>query len=86
MHNLPMQSIPMHSNGVMDTNNMCMVMSTLIVSYLMDKFKFSTMYYGMIHGIILQLILYILSKNFDTFDTTYVKYSLYLIILHPGTL
>ena len=71
----------MHSNGVMDTNNMCMVMSTLIVSYLMDKFKFSTMYYGMIHGIILQLILYILSKNFDTFDTTYVKYSLYLIII-----
>jgi len=70
MNNIPLS----HSVGPMDLNNFAMIVSTLITSYLMQKYNFGTMYYGMAHGITLQTILYLLSRNFDTFNFTYLIY------------
>jgi SpoVK/Ycf46/Vps4 family AAA+-type ATPase len=61
-----------------DVNSMCMIVTTMIASYLMEKFNFGAMHYGMMHGLILQLISWILFKNFDI-DMSYIYYLIYVI-------
>ena len=69
------------TTGSLDSNNFAMVASTLIVSYLMQRFNFGTMYYGMIHGLTLQVILYFLAQKFEMFDSHYIKYGASFLIL-----
>jgi hypothetical protein len=48
------------SNGEkFDVNNMCMLVSTMIASYLMTKFKFDTLYYCMLQSLLLQIMMYL---------------------------
>src|SRR5687768_5626084 len=57
--------------------------STLLVSYLMKKFNLDTLYYGMIYGLIIQLIMVI--SNYDyTFNTFTVNWY-YLWLLPIGS-
>jgi len=61
----------------LDTATICTLLSSLVVSYLMEKYKFGTMYYGMLHTVISQLILHGITKNYDSIDTSYFNYVLY---------
>src|SRR5207237_2110312 len=56
------------------------ILTTLIVYYIMNKFKFDYMYYGMIHTLILQLFSFVILTdiNFNIFDQL-----IYLIFLLP---
>lgn len=68
-----------------DSNSIYMITTTLFVSYLMEKFNFSTTYYGMLHTLILQIILWIVAQNFGliTLDVNilYAFFGISLIVL-----
>lgn len=55
-------------------NNIHAAISTLVVSYLMKKFNLDTLYYGMIYGLIIQLIMVI--SNYDYNNLTFNWYYL----------
>lgn len=61
-----------------DINNMCMMASTLISSYAMNKFGVNMLYYGMVHGFILQILMWFLVKKFEL-DLSYLYYLIYII-------
>lgn len=75
----------MDSHTMQSTSTPIMI-STLLTSVLMEKFKFQSMYYGMIHGLLLSAIPLILANynniNIPTyFDFSYLPYIILIIIL-----
>ncbi len=63
-------------------NNINAAISTLVVSYLMKKFNLETVYYGMIYGLVIQLIMVISTYNYDfTFNWYYLFLLPILVIM-----
>jgi len=70
------------ANVPIDINNLCILIATISVSWVMDKFKLTTMYYGMVYGLMLQLLLWGTTQKFnDWIDLSYGWYFIYLIII-----
>ena len=59
-------------------NNINVAVSTLLVSYLMKKFSLDTVYYGMIYGLVIQLMMFATSYDYH-FDLSFNWY--YLLVL-----
>ena len=66
----------MHNDST-TTNN---AISTLFVSYLMKKFGFDTLYYGLLHGLVLNGLTILFAYNFSWFNDIY-SYLFYLPFL-----
>jgi hypothetical protein len=69
----------------MDTNpNMHVAIATLCVSYLMSKFNLNTIYYGMLYGVILQLLVWVNTKHFEFQFDSNINYYIYYILMLFG--
>jgi len=69
---------------VADNNSICIVISTLLVSYLMKKLNFEPTYYGMLHGLVLQLLMWITIANFDWINNISLWNIIYIAIIFVG--
>lgn len=57
------------------------IIATLLTTILMEKYKFQTMYYGMIHGLLLSMVPLMTLDYFNFFQSFDVHYLSYLVIL-----
>lgn len=62
-----------------DQSSMITMGATIFVSYLMQKFQFSTMYYGMLYSLTSQAIVFILLLNYDWISIDNIYYYVYYI-------
>lgn len=80
----------MNAVNMQQLNNTPMIIATLLTTLLMDKFKFQTMYYGMIHGLLISIISmvslnyleYDYAIMFNKFDVSYLLYVLIIPIFY----
>lgn len=94
LSNMPNMVHNTNQGDKLDINNMCMLISTVIASYLMNKFKLDTLYYCMLQTLMLQLMIYStyhytyfanIVESINIFgwanNNEYIYYSFYAIII-----
>ena len=64
-----------------DANNFCMIGSTLIATLLMEKFKFGTIYYGLVQSLGLQILSVMVNiNNWSNLSFTNITKELYILL------
>lgn len=82
----------MHSTSLISSSSTSALCATLIVSYLLKKFQFDNMYYGMLYGLVMQLIVYTydidlrLLMNMTPDVTNHTSTMYYMMLIVTGCL